>query len=95
MHKLRLNAAKCSFEVSSRKFLGHLVTRQGIEANPEQITAINNLVSPRIAKEVQKLTGIATALNRFINKSSDMLAQKVTQEGGELGFSNLIVNEIN
>ena len=25
-HKLRLNAAKCAFEVSSKKFLGHLVT---------------------------------------------------------------------
>ena len=31
-HKLRLNVAKCE---SSRKFLGHLVTRQGIEANSE------------------------------------------------------------
>ena len=26
-HKLRLNAAKCAFEVSSGKFLGHLITR--------------------------------------------------------------------
>ncbi|GFZ15730.1 hypothetical protein Acr_25g0001390 [Actinidia rufa] len=41
-------------------------TRQGIEANPEQTTAINNLVSPRTAKEVQKLTGMAAALNKFI-----------------------------
>ena len=26
-YKLRLNATKCAFGVSSRKFLGHLVTR--------------------------------------------------------------------
>ncbi|XP_057482002.1 uncharacterized protein LOC130768918 [Actinidia eriantha] len=50
-HKLRLNAAKCAFGVGSGKFLGHLVTRRGIEANPEQITAIDKLTSPRNAKE--------------------------------------------
>ena len=32
-HKLRLNAAKCAFEVSSRKFFGQLVTRRGIKVN--------------------------------------------------------------
>ena len=70
-NKLRLNAAKCAFGVGSGKFLGHLVTRRGIEANPEQIAAIEQLTSPRNAKEVQKLTGMAAALNRFISKSSD------------------------
>ena len=35
VHKLRLNTAKCAFGVSSRKFLGHLVTRRRIETNPE------------------------------------------------------------
>ncbi|GFZ14587.1 hypothetical protein Acr_24g0007770 [Actinidia rufa] len=70
-HKLRLNAANCAFEVSLGKFLGHLVTRREIEANPEQIIVISNLVSPRTAKEVQKLTGMATTLNRFISKSSN------------------------
>ena len=36
-HRLRLNAVKCAFGVSSGKFLGHLVTRRRIEANLEQI----------------------------------------------------------
>ncbi|GFS40490.1 hypothetical protein Acr_00g0068850 [Actinidia rufa] len=70
-HKLRLNAAKCAFGVGSGKFLGHLVTRRGIEADPEQIAAIEQIASPRNAKEVQKLTGMAAALNRFISKSSN------------------------
>ena len=70
-HKLRLNAAKCAFGVNSGKFLRHPVTRQGIKANPEQITAINNLVNPKTTKEVQKLTGMVVALNRFISKFSN------------------------
>ncbi|XP_057506540.1 uncharacterized protein LOC130789741 [Actinidia eriantha] len=50
-YKLRLNAAKCAFGVGLGKFLGHLVTRPGIEADPEQIAAIDQLTSPRNTKE--------------------------------------------
>ena len=70
-HKLRLNASKCSFGVDSGKFLGYMVTHQGIEVNPDQIKAINSLQPPRNPKEVQKLTGITAALNRFIFRSAD------------------------
>ena len=70
-YKLRLNTSKCSFGVGSGKFLGYKVTHKGIEVNPNQIKAINNLQSPRNPKEVQKLTGMATALNRFISRSAD------------------------
>ena len=67
-YKLRLNASKCLFGVGSGKFLGYMVTHRGIEVNPNQIKAINNLRYPRNPKEVQKLTGMAAALNRFISR---------------------------
>ncbi|XP_065631241.1 uncharacterized protein LOC136068256 [Quercus suber] len=70
-HKLRLNASKCSFGVGSGKFLGYMVTHRGIEVNPDQIKAIQNLQPPRNPKEVQKLTGMVAALNRFISRSAD------------------------
>ena len=70
-YKLRLNTSKCSFSVGSGKFLGYMVTHRGIEVNPNQIKAINNLRSPRNPKEVQKLIGMAVALNRFISRSED------------------------
>ena len=70
-YKLRLNASKCSFGMGSGKFLGYMVTHRGIEVNLDQIKAINNLQSPRNPKKVQKLTGMTTALNRFISRSAD------------------------
>ena len=70
-HKLRLNASKCSFGVGLGKFLGYMVTHRGIEVNPNQIRKINSLQPPRNPKEVQKLTGIMTALNRFISRSAE------------------------
>ena len=70
-HKLRLNASKCSFGVGSGKFLGYMVTHQGIEVNSDKIRVINNLQPPRNPKEVQKLTGMTAALNWFISRSAD------------------------
>ena len=70
-HKLRLNASKCSFGVRSGKFLGYMITYRGIEVSPDQIKAIHSLQPPQNPKEVQKLTGMIVALNRFISRSTD------------------------
>ena len=70
-HKLCLNASKCSFGVGSGKFLGYMVTHQGIEVNTNQIKAINSLQPPRNPREVHKLIGMTTAWNRFISRSTD------------------------
>ena len=45
-HELCLNASKCFFGVDSGKFLGYMITYRGIEVNPDQIKAINNLQPP-------------------------------------------------
>uniref|UniRef100_A0A2N9G491 Uncharacterized protein n=1 Tax=Fagus sylvatica TaxID=28930 RepID=A0A2N9G491_FAGSY len=70
-HHLKLNASKCAFGVGSGKFLGFMVTQRGIEANPDQISAILELRPPRTVREVQKLTGMAAALNRFISRAAE------------------------
>nr|XP_023919913.1 uncharacterized protein LOC112031455 [Quercus suber] len=70
-HKLRLNASKCSFGVSSGKFLGYMVTHRGIEVNPDQIKAISSLQPAQNPKEVQRLIGMTAALNIFISWSAD------------------------
>ena len=70
-HKLRLNASKCSFRVGLGKFLSYMVTHRGIEVNPDQVKAINNLQPPWNPKEFQKLTGMTAALNRFIFRFAD------------------------
>ena len=70
-HKLHLNAEKCTFGVGAGKFLGYLISSRGIEANLNQIEAVNRLRPPSNPKEVQVLTGMLAALNRFISKFAD------------------------
>ena len=47
------------------------MTHKGIEVNSNQIRAINSLQPPRNPMEVQKLTGMMAALNRFISRSAE------------------------
>lgn len=70
-HKLCLNADKWAFRVGARNFLGYMIMHQGIEVNPDQKSAIEHLKSPNNPKVVQKLTGMITALNRFVSKSAN------------------------
>lgn len=62
---------KCTFGVALGKFLGYLVTKRGIDANPNQIREINEMKSPMTMKEIQSLTRKVAALSRFLSRSTD------------------------
>ena len=66
-----LNTEKCAFGVGSSKILGNLITDQGIEINLDQINAVKHLKPPSNLKEVQILTRMLAAPNRFISKFAD------------------------
>lgn len=65
-YNMHLNPSKWYFGVSSRKFLGYLVTQRGKEANLDQIRAIMNMPSLRNKREIQKLNSRIAMLNRFL-----------------------------
>ena len=65
-HNMRLKPHKCAFAVAAGKFLGFILTRQGIEVNPDKCRAILEMKNPTMVKEVQRLTGRITSLSRFM-----------------------------
>ncbi|XP_027157746.1 uncharacterized protein LOC113759379 [Coffea eugenioides] len=67
---MMLNPKKCVFGVISEKFLGYLVSRRGIEANPDKVKAIQEMSPPRCVRDVQRLRGRLAALNRFLSQST-------------------------
>ncbi|XP_071912133.1 uncharacterized protein [Coffea arabica] len=68
--RMMLNPKKCVFDVISKKFLGYLVSRRGIEANPNKVKAIQKMSSPSSPRDVQRLTGKLAAMNRFLSQSA-------------------------
>ena len=70
-YNIKLNPSKCTFGVSSGKFLGFMVSHKGIEANSDKIQVILNMEPLRYIKEAQSLTRRVAALNRFVSKATD------------------------
>jgi hypothetical protein len=68
---LRLNPEQCVFGIHKGKVLGCLVSKKGIEANPDKIKAPIEIQDPVSVKDVQKLSGRVAALNRFIPRATE------------------------
>ena len=67
---MRLNLKKCPFVVEEGKFLGHLITKQQIKANPSNVKAITYLQAPKSLNGVQSLNGKLAALSRYWSKGA-------------------------
>ena len=69
--RLRLNPNKCTFGVTSRKLLGHMVSERGIEVDPDKIKAILDMLVSRIEKDIRgflrRLQYISCCIARLTN----------------------------
>ena len=68
---MKLNPAKCAFGVSVGTFLGFIVNNRGIEANPDKIKVMLNMLPPSNIKDIQRLIGRIAKLSLFVSKASD------------------------
>jgi hypothetical protein len=68
---LKLNPEKCIFGIRKGQLLGCMVSKRGIQANPQKIKALRWMQPPNNRKEVQCLTGRTASLNRFISKAAE------------------------
>ncbi|GJZ50592.1 reverse transcriptase domain-containing protein [Tanacetum coccineum] len=68
---MKLNPKKCSFGVEEGPFLGHLITKQGIKANPMKIKGVTELEQPRALKDIQSLNRKLAAISRFVSKGAE------------------------
>ena len=65
---LRLKPNKCEFFKSRIAYLGHIVSKDGIETDPMKITAIKEWPLPKTVTEVQSLLGFMNYYHEFIPK---------------------------
>ena len=65
---LQLKASKCEFFKSHITYLGHIVSKDGIETDPKKVTIINEWPAPRTVTEVQSFLGFTNYYHKFIPK---------------------------
>ena len=73
-HSLSVKIEKCEFHKTEVKFLGHIISREGIRMDPEKIEAVLDWPEPQSIKDVQAFLGLANFNRRFIKNYSRIAA---------------------
>lgn len=70
---LKLAPEKCKFFQTSVKYLGHVVSEQGVETDSEKIKALTTWPVPTTLKELRSFLGFAGYYRRFIQGYSHIV----------------------
>jgi hypothetical protein len=65
-HQLYAKLSKCSFYQKKIHYLGHIISKDGIEVDPEKIEAIRECSAPNNVTEVRSFMGLAGYYRIFI-----------------------------
>lgn len=64
---LKLKVSKCCFCRKEMKYLGHIVTQDGIKPDPALVNAVMQFPRPKSIKDVQSFLGLTGYYRRFIS----------------------------
>lgn len=70
---LKLSPEKCRFFQTSVRYLGHIVSRDGVETDPEKVNALKTWPRPQTLKELRSFLGFAGYYRRFVKDYSKIV----------------------
>ncbi|CAL9683895.1 unnamed protein product [Knipowitschia caucasica] len=70
---LKLSVEKCNFFQSSVRYLGHIVSKDGVETDPAKIEALKSWPIPKNLKELRSFLGFSGYYRRFIKGYSNLV----------------------
>ena len=65
---LKLKPLKCHFVKQEVRYLGHILTPDGLKPNDDQLLAVKGYPPPQNVKELQRFLGLASYYRRFIKQ---------------------------
>ena len=71
---VKLNPDKCKFNVDAVKYIGNIITKHGVKADPDKVTAIVDMLPPEDKKAAQRFLGMVTYLGKYIPNLSEVTA---------------------
>ena len=70
---LKLNKEKCIFGQSQIKFLGHIISEEGVKIDSVKAKAIDDMPPPTCVKELRRALGMVNYLARFIPQAQTVI----------------------
>lgn len=67
---LKLSPKKCSFLIKQVKYIGHIVSEQGVQADPDKIDKVKNWPTPTNPDQVRSFLGFVGYYRKFIQNFS-------------------------
>lgn len=71
---LYLDINKCEFHTKQVKYLGLIITTEGLKMDPQKIETVKHWKAPRCVKDVQAFLGFANFYRRFVHGYSKIAA---------------------
>ena len=69
---LKLNPEKCHIRKEAVPYIGHVLTKDGLIADPEKIRAVQEMRQPQNAKELRTFLGFMQYLAKFMPNMADV-----------------------
>ena len=69
---ITLNGNKCQFSKKSVKFLGHVLSGDGITSDPDKVAAIQKIKDPTDKTAIRRFLGMANQLSKFVANLADI-----------------------
>jgi hypothetical protein len=73
-HKLFAKFSKCEFLKSELKFLGHIVSADGLKVDASKVAVVRDWPVPKTVKELRSFLGLANYFRRFVQGYSSLVA---------------------
>nr|ABD91504.1 putative polyprotein [Oryza sativa Indica Group] len=77
-HQLYAKFSKCDFWLTEVKFLGHVITAQGVAVDPSNVESVTKWTPPKTVSQIRSFLGLAGYYRRFIENFS-RIARPMTQ----------------
>ena len=63
---IRLNIEKCEFTKEKIHFLGYLIGKDGLEADPSKVEAITQMEAPTNISELRRFLGMVNQIGKYL-----------------------------
>ena len=63
---MKVSPKKCTYAKASIKYLGHVVSKEGISVDPDKVASIREMREPKTKRDVRSVIGMASYYRKFV-----------------------------